>query len=43
MTTCCENMASHHEQIMEKTQKFQIVLQALQTFVNISQLTSQEA
>ena len=23
--TCCENMASHRERIMEKTQKFQIV------------------
>ena len=29
LATSCKNMASHREQIMEKTQKFQIVYVAL--------------
>ena len=39
MATYCENMASHRDQIMEKTQKFQIVYVGL---TNIPQLTSRQ-
>ena len=45
LATSCENTASHRDQIIKKTRKFQIVFAGLniQTFVDIPQLTSWEA